>query len=255
MQRVFTVSRDYIKLTSKVLLVMIALMMILGWWMHGPIPQDLLYHGFADQRKLLGIAHAVDVLSNSLFFVVGIPGIYLTLSRRRQLNGLTNPYLAFFIAVTLTAFGSAYYHYTPNNATLVWDRLPMSVGFMSILAAIIAERVNLKLGLQLFPWLVAAGLCSVFYWQWQDDLRPYFLVQFGTLLALALLLLIYRQPDSHYLWLGIACYVIAKVFEVYDPQVYLFTSSWVSGHTLKHLSAGVTPLLIVMKIVDETRYR
>jgi hypothetical protein len=234
---------------------MVALMVILSWWSNGTIPQDPRYHGFADQRSLLGIAHAMDVLSNSLFCLVGIPGIYLALTRRRQLNGLTNLYLAFFIAVTLTAFGSAYYHYNPNNATLVWDRLPMSIGFMSIFAAIFAERINHNLGLQLFPLLVSVGICSVFYWQWQDDLRPYFLVQFGTLLTIPLILLLYRRLGSRYLWLAIASYVIAKVFEVYDMQVYLFTASWVSGHTLKHLFAGITPLLIAMKIVDDTRSR
>ncbi|HUV22665.1 MAG TPA: hypothetical protein VMZ32_12790 [Gammaproteobacteria bacterium] len=255
MQRPFMLSSVYLRLATRVLVVMVALMMILSWWMNGPIPQDRLYHEFADQRNFLGIDHAVDVLSNSVFCVAGISGIYLTRVGCRQLRRFTNLYLTFFIAVTLTAFGSAYYHYDPDNTTLVWDRLPMSVGFTSILAAIIAERINLKLGQQLFAPLVTAGICSVLYWQWQDDLRPYFLVQFGTLLTLPLLLLLYRRPGSHYLWLGIAFYVLAKVLEVYDTQVYTLTSSWVSGHTLKHLSAGVTPLLIAMKIADETRYR
>ena len=32
----------------------------------------------------------------------------------------------FFIGVTAVAFGSAYYHLKPNDARLVWDRLPVS---------------------------------------------------------------------------------------------------------------------------------
>ena len=36
-----------------------------------PIPQDPSYHNFADQRRLAGIANALDVLSNIPFALVG----------------------------------------------------------------------------------------------------------------------------------------------------------------------------------------
>jgi len=151
MQCTIAVAKDYLTQAFKNPIAVIALTIMLICWAYEPIPQDPLYHGFADQRNLFGIAHALDALSNALFCLVGIPGIYLTISRRGQLNNLTNLYQTFFIAVTLTAFGSAFYHFNPTNATLVWDRLPMSVGFMSIFAAIVAERVHLKLGQTLFP--------------------------------------------------------------------------------------------------------
>jgi hypothetical protein len=32
----------------------------------------------------------------------------------------------FFAGVTAVGFGSSYYHLNPNDATLVWDRLPVS---------------------------------------------------------------------------------------------------------------------------------
>ena len=239
-------------LTIKALIGILGVLTILAWWMAGPIPQDPLYHGFADQRFLFDIPHALDVLSNLPFCIFGIFGIYVTLARSQQLHNLTNLYLTFFIAIFFTGLGSAYYHFNPDNSTLVWDRLPMSVGFMSIFTAIIAERIHLKLGQHLFPWLVAAGICSVFYWQWQDDSRPYLLVQFGTLLALPVILLLYRRSDSGFLWLAIFFYVIAKVFEVFDSQFYTFTSEWISGHTFKHLAASITPLMIVMKLHFKT---
>jgi hypothetical protein len=255
MQCKYPLSKDHLGFTIKVLIGVTGLMVILAWWTNGPVPQDLQYHGFADQRILSDIPHALNVLSNLPFCLFGIFGIYLVLTNRQQLTSLTSPYLTFFIAIFFTGLGSAYYHFNPDNSTLVWDRLPMSVGFMSIFAAIFAERVHLKLGQQLFPWLVAIGICSVFYWHWQDDLRPYLLVQFGTLLALPLILLFYRGPNSGFLWLGIAFYVLAKVFEVCDTQIYIFTSSWISGHSLKHLAASLTPLMIAMKILHESRCR
>jgi hypothetical protein len=238
-------------LTIKALIGILGVLTILAWWANGPIPQNQLYHLFADQRTLVTIPHALDVLSNIPFCLVGFIGIYTVMSRRQQLNRFTGIYLTFFFSVFFTGFGSSFYHLNPANSSLVWDRLPMSIAFMSIFAVIVAERVHLKLGLKLFPWLVAAGICSVFYWHWQDDLRPYLLVQFGTLAALPLILLLYRRSDSGFLWIAIAFYVLAKVFEVYDSQIYMLTSEWVSGHSLKHLAASITPLMIVMKLQHE----
>lgn len=62
------------------------------------------------------------------------------------------PYVLVFVGLVLTAFGSAYYHLAPDNARLVWDRLPMTIVFMPLVAALIAERVNLKLGLTNRDW-------------------------------------------------------------------------------------------------------
>jgi hypothetical protein len=48
--------------------------------LHGPILQFADYHAFADQRALLGVPHAWDVLSNAGFAVAGLWG--LTVQRR-----------------------------------------------------------------------------------------------------------------------------------------------------------------------------
>jgi hypothetical protein len=64
------------------------------------------------------------------------------------------PYLLVFVGLIRTAFGSSYYHMSPSNARLVWDRLPMTIVFMSVVAAIIVKRVSLRAGLWLWPGLV-----------------------------------------------------------------------------------------------------
>ena len=222
--------------------------LLIAIWAGGPIPQDPAYHLFADDRSLAGIPYALDVLSNIAFLLGGSIGIYTTLGRREQMRSRSLFYLVFFVGVVLIGFGSAFYHYAPTNATLLWDRLPIALAFMSILSAILAERVNLRLATVLFPWLVIAGLASVLYWHWQDDLRPYLLVQFGTIAILLLLLALFPRPRSGFLWIAIACYVLAKVFEYYDAPIFILTSEWVSGHTLKHLVGALAPLLVAMKI-------
>ena len=57
------------------------------------------------------------------------------------------PYVLVFIGLLLTAFGSSYYHLSPIKERLVWDRLPMTIAFMAMVAAIIAERISLRAGL------------------------------------------------------------------------------------------------------------
>ena len=168
----------------------------------------------------------MDVLSNLAFLAVGVYG--LTLSRRV-------PYVVFFIAAILTAIGSAYYHLAPDDARLVWDRLPMTIAFIALLTAIASERIGIS-SWWLIP-LIALGVFSVAYWSWTGDLRAYVAVQFGSLILLVLLLSLYPAPDSSYLWVGVAAYAAAKVFEFADQQVFAI-GHIISGHTLKHLTAA-----------------
>jgi len=102
-------------------------------------------------------------------------------------------YFIFFLAVAVTALGSAYYHLRPNDDALVWDRLPMAVGFLSLLAAVVCERTTPKNGLRYLMILPIWGAGTVLYWRateqsGQGDLRPYVIAQFGSLLAILLLM-------------------------------------------------------------------
>src|ERR1700687_3976633 len=118
---------------SKVLLLAgIALFGIVAVIAHGPIPQAPGYHAFADQRHLFGIPNFWNVASNLPFLVVGLGGL-LTLRRRPTpgiLPALLPSYLAFFLGTVLVSIGSGYYHLSPSDKSLVWDRLPMAVTFM-----------------------------------------------------------------------------------------------------------------------------
>ena len=226
-----------------------ALGLVAAWILTGAIAQDPAYHRFADQRLLLSIPHAHNVLSNLPFALIGGLGLVTLLARRGAGQTARAMYLVFFGAVFLTALGSAYYHLEPNNHTLLWDRLPMAIGFSSILAAIFAERIDAGLARALFPWLLIAGAGSVLYWHLHDDLRLYALLQFGSLLALAAMLLRQRGSDSGLLWLALAFYGLAKIFEVADMQVFALSGHLVGGHALKHVAAALAPLLIWLRLL------
>jgi hypothetical protein len=117
------------------------------------VPQSESYHNFADQRTLLGIQNFLNVISNLAFLLIGISGLLFVARPNSQRSFFQPservPYVAFFLGVTLTCFGSSYYHLSPNNDRLMWDRLPMTIAFMALLSAVIAERINLKADLAL----------------------------------------------------------------------------------------------------------
>jgi len=210
-----------------------------------PISQDPGYHWMADQRPLLGIPNCLNVLSNVPFLFVGLwglaavlrPGIFRDPGERWA-------YVVLFCGAAVTCFGSSYYHLAPDNSRLVWDRLPMTLGFMGLLSAVIAERLSPALGKMLLIPLLLIGVGSVLYWNWTEshgvgDLRPYILVQFGSLLLVVLLLLLYpaRYSGSACIWGALASYALAKVFEATDKPIFAM-GHIVSGHTLKHLAAA-----------------
>lgn len=216
-----------------------------------PIAQDQAYHNFADQRTMLGIPYLFNVISNLPFIVVGVAGVSFILRHgRKQLDGPHIdpwerwPFLFLFVGVGLTGFGSAYYHLAPSNARLFWDRLPMTIVFMSLFDAIIGERISLKAGRQLFLPLVGAGIASVVYWYLGElrgagDLRFYGFVQFSPLLAIPLILLLFppRYTRTADLFGAVGWYGLAKILELLDVQVFALGGLF-SGHTLKHLASA-----------------
>jgi len=199
------------------------------------IPQDLRYHNFVDQRRMLGRLHALNVWSNAPFVGVGIAGlVWLALHPVPQ----RWIWASFFVGVVLTGLGSGYYHLKPNNATLVWDRLGMTTAFAPFFAGIIAERVNPTAGQWLFGPLLALGLGSVWYWKRTDDLRPYAWVQFFPMLAIPLMawLLPSRYLATRDIFLVIGWYAVAKVFESADG--FFLRVTGMSGHSWKHVFAA-----------------
>jgi len=230
-----------------------------------PIVQPQAYHHFADTRALLGVVNAFDTLSNLAFLVVGAMGLVF-LRRERATGGsgrFRSPqemraYWVFFAGVALTSAGSAYYHLAPNDATLVWDRLPMTIAFMSLLAAVIGERIDARAGRRLLAPLVLVGLASVVYWRWSalagfENLRPYLAVQFGSIAVVLAISALYRSRYTHggVIFALAAFYGVAKVLEGLDREVYAL-GHWASGHTLKHLAAAVGIYLLLKSLGQRT---
>ncbi|MGA8051834.1 MAG: hypothetical protein WCA09_16765 [Burkholderiales bacterium] len=229
-------------------LVVVPLALLAQIMAHGRITQDPAYHDFADQRRLLGIPHFLDVASNLPFLIVGAAGLLLCLGPRRPPRCAS--WATFFAGATLTFFGSTRYHLAPSDATLVWDRLPMTIAFMAFFTALVSEHVGERLERYVLVPAVALGLASVLWWYYGGDLRLYYWVQSVPLVCLPFSILMFRAMYTHRVCLvyGLALYVLAKLAEAWDLEIYSLTSGTVSGHTLKHLLAASAVLCVYLML-------
>jgi hypothetical protein len=208
-----------------------------------PIRQDPDYHCFADVTSWLSIPNFWNVVSNLPFVLVGIIGLTKVWSTNRTV--LRPNYAWFFAGIFLTGFGSGYYHWHPDNATLVWDRLPMTISFMSFLSVIIGEFIGSDAGKKLLYPLLALGMASIAVWVVTEDLRMYALVQFLPIALVLIILLLSKKALSYkkYFWLMVVFYATAKFLEGYDAPIYNLTFRTMGGHALKHLAAAAAPFV------------
>jgi hypothetical protein len=196
-----------------------------------PIAQDETYHLFADSRTSWTIPNFWNVASNLPFAIVGLLGLW-------KLRGIFDRFL--FSGVLLTFFGSAYYHLAPSDARLVWDRLPMTLVFMSLLTCVVTGENDTRFNRWLLASLLTCGVASVLWWSATNDLRFYVLVQFGPLLILVPALWFIR--DARYLAVVLAFYTLAKLAEFYDRAAFSILP--ISGHTVKHVLAAAATYFI-----------
>lgn len=237
------------------LLLAIALMMFID-----PIPQDSVYHRFADTRALWGMPNASNVLSGLGFMLVGALGLadLRHVSPERYLPSARAAYFLLFASTLLVGLGSGYYHWHPDNRTLLWDRLPMAVAFMALFSIILAEYVSEPLGRRMLWPAIALGAASVLYWavtesQQRGDLRPYALIQFLPMIIIPVVLITLPGTFTHArgYWLLLLCYGLAKVAELLDAPIHNALGV-AGGHALKHLLAALG-LFLLLRTYRERR--
>jgi len=214
------------------------------------IPQDPDYHRFADERSLFGIRNFWNVVSNVLFIVVGAFGI----ARIAQLKDspLRSGYAIFCFSIALIGLGSSYYHDVPTTASLVWDRLPMAVAFMALLATVVADSVSPRAGKILLVPVIFLGIASVVYWhvsetQGAGDLRFYGFVQALPVVYIPLILALFglKRLRAKFLWWAFITYLLAKLAEYLDHGIYA-SIKVISGHSLKHMLAALAILWVIL---------
>ncbi len=224
-----------------------------------PISQSPDYHQFADQRSFLGIPNFNDVISNLAFLFSGSAGLVFLWQVYRTPAQTTFheikeclPYGVLFLSVAAAAFGSMYYHWTPDIDHLMWDRLPIVIGIAALLSATLVDRISLAVGQWTLPLLLVLAVFSVLHWYWTElkgagNLNFYILMQFYSILLIVWISLYFPSRYTHGsdVYQVIALYALAKLAEMLDGPIFVWTDGWLSGHTLKHLIAAYAAYRIV----------
>lgn len=243
----------------------LSVVVVLAAFVMPPLPQPADYHKFVDQRSFFGIPNFNDVISNLAFLfsagagIVFLFQIHRTPAQRSFAHfNESLPYWVLFLSVGAITLGSIGYHLAPDNDRLVWDRLPIVIALAALLSATLAERVDRTIGLWALPIFVMLAVLSVWYWHWTElqgrgNLNFYIVTQFYSILLIVWISARFpsRYSHAHDIYQVIALYGVAKVAEMLDGEIFIWTHGLISGHTLKHLIAAYA----VYRIVEILRRR
>ena len=233
----------------KYLLIVLAVISIVVLYLIGRVPQYVQYHQFADADILYGISNFHNVISNLPFLFIGLLGM-IFLKRNNHFSDVYEKAMCWvlFLGISLLCFGSGYYHISPDNASLVWDRLPMTLIFSSLFSVILWDYLDQKTGRLAFVFFLPVGILSVFYWWYTElngmgDLRPYIFMQFFPMLCIPVILIFSsNRKNTKSLILILVFYSIAKFFEIFDISIMEYIGY--GGHALKHFFAAIATYFI-----------
>ncbi len=226
-------------------LILFLLISILFIWKDLPHQDPSSYFNFGDQLRIFNIPHFTDVISNLVFLIAGLIGIIQLLKvqkKRATLSQISAWVLS--LSSLLLCFASGYFHWTPMPETLVWDRLPLSLCFASMIMLLLSDRLNEigdKILLPLFIILILGSpLLALGTYYGYQDVRPYVILQLSSILVVIYLFLVTKKNklSQRSLFFLLLFYVLAKAFEVLDHSIFDMTG-FLSGHNLKHFSAGL----------------
>ncbi len=221
----------------------------------GPsVAQDAHYHRFADQRAFAGLPHAMDVLSNLLFAVFGAWGIARVLRGVGETprDGASSLAMLFFLGLLTTTVGSSAYHWRPDDAGLMWDRIGMVPAFAGLIGLAAATRISMRAGFGMAALVMATGPAAAWWCLQTGNLLPWAVVQGGGIALVVCLAFLRVRPGVLDVPLGlvIGLYAVAKALELLDAQVFAWTGTLCSGHSLKHLVAACAALPVLAALRD-----
>lgn len=198
------------------------------------VPQG--YHDFVDKRSFLRIPNFLDVISN---LAILLPALYLLQTRKKK-SLLSN---LLILHISLLAITSGYYHLNPSDKTVFWDIMSIATGCIIVLLIIMNTTTEYNLLLYIF------AVFSIIYWKKTGDLRLYLLIYIGV--PLYIIAKYYKNNNLQiYLFIMILCNILVWLTEFNDHYIYKITNNLVSGHTLKHIFAGIG-IFYVIKILQK----
>lgn len=231
-----------------------ALLLSAGIELHPSGHAHLYAHGhpFVDARALWGVPNALDVLSNVPLGLAGILGL-LALRGHPLPKPTRHAVAVFFWGLVGAGIGSTWYHWAPDAAGLMLDRLGMAVTFAGAVALALSERVGHHAARIALPVMLACAAASAVLAFTPGNVLPWGVVQFGGMALIAWAALQTPLNNALGVSLGalIGLYALAKLCELNDETLFHLSGDWVSGHTLKHLVAALAACPVMATLMRQ----
>jgi hypothetical protein len=107
-------------------------------------------------------------------------------------------------------------------------------------------RISERSAFHTLAELIILAPLSVLLWNYNGNLTPYAVLQFGGIIIIVLTLLLTKaQKQSPCFASLIILYGFAKVAEFYDVEIFNLSQNLISGHTLKHLIGALAVLIFI----------
>ena len=198
------------------------------------VPRPKEYHNFADKRVFFGIKNGLNIFSN---FAIALPAIYLIL-KEKKISFLS-------INIILLAITSAYYHIKPSHESIFLDMIFV----VSVNTIVLSYFINKQNGYLIYIF----GIISVLYWKKYDDMRLYDFLKIS--IPIYCIYVIYQNSKvSKYIIPLIILSLLIKYTTSNDKEIYKLTDNIISGHTLKHVFAGINIYLIIIVLQNLRKF-
>ena len=225
---------------------------LLAW---GPVPLLPEMHHYADERTLLGLPHAMNVLANVPLFAAGAWG-WRAFARCPWPAAVRLPWKLFFACAMLAALLATGYHVAPGAVGYLLAQIVAAGGFVMLLCGFLAERVDARFGsarscVTALALVAGAGVLIGLLWSRSGviDLRPLMLLQVLPVLLIPAGALglagQHTRAGDWFLMLGL--YALCKLCELGDETVLAATGA-VSGHTLMHLGLALITAWLAYRV-------
>ena len=199
------------------------------------IPLTIQHHQFASQVSYWGIPAFTLIFSSLCLVSVGVFG--LIKHTRYTLNtDLITGLITFLIALILSGIGSAIYHWNPQDQTILFKQIPISILCMGLSFSLLVSQSKLASWGWFYGLMMAYAILSPIYGIYAHQVQIYYATQFFPIALM--ILLIARIWSSSYttsLIYGVIFLVLGKGAEISDHEIYQWTTQWVDGQMCANL--------------------
>ena len=193
------------------------------------------YHQHAGQVSYWIIPAFTQCLASLGLVGVGVFGL-IKHTRYTLSADLITGLITFLIALILSGLGTIIYHWSPQNQTLLFKLVPVSLLCMGLSFILLVSQSRLNQWGIYYGGMMLYGLFSPIYGVYTHQMQTYYVTQ---ILPIALMiLLIARVWSFSYttsLIYGVFFLMIGKLSEVGDHLIYQWTTQWIDGLSCAYL--------------------